>query len=114
MNISKTITKLFLTFPAITILFFANIATQAQTETTPKKRLNSPATVKGFVGGESHESYVIRVQKGQTLMVQISWVRKDDNKAEFTISRSANFFSAEPVKFGNWCECSKYVQFASL
>ncbi len=86
-------------FASIMFLFAVN-STLAQTDTTPKKRLQSPATVKGFIGGEAHDSYVIRARKGQTMSVQISWRRDGDNRAEFTISRSANFFNGESVKFG--------------
>ncbi len=82
-----------------TLLLTANL-TWAQEDTTPKKRLRSPATARGFIGGESHDSYVINVRKGRTLTVQISWQLKDDNRAEFTVSESSNFFSGEPVSFG--------------
>ena len=82
-----------------TVLFLAN-STYAQEDKTPKKRLRTPATVKGFIGGESHDSYVIRARKGQIMKVQISWRRKDDNRAEFTVSESPNFFNGEQVTFG--------------
>ena len=82
-----------------TLLLAANI-TWAQEDTTPKKRLRSPATAKGLIGGEPHDSYVIHARKGQTLAVQISWQLKDDNKAEFTVSESANFFNGPQVGFG--------------
>ena len=62
--------------------------------------LRSPATVKGFIGGESHDSYVIRVRKGQVMTVQVSWKREGDNHASFTVSESPNFFTGEPSKFG--------------
>ena len=73
---------------------------RAQDDPTPKKRLRSPATVRGFIGGESHDSYVIRAQRGRTMTVRISWRREGDNNAGFSISKSANFFSAEPLGFG--------------
>jgi len=84
----------------LSILLFITNTARAQNDTTPKKRLNSPATVKGFIGGEAHDSYVIRARRGQTMSVQITWKRDDDNRAEFTVSRSANFFNADSVKFG--------------
>lgn len=84
---------------ALAILLLAANVAWAQEDTTPKKRLRSPATVKGFIGGESHAGYVIRARKGQTMTVQISWKRKADNRAEFTVSESANFSAAE-VAFG--------------
>lgn len=73
----------------------------AQDDTTPKKRLRNSATAKGEIGGESHDSYVIRVRKGQTLTVEFSWQRKEDNRAEFTVSESSNFFNAAQVGFGD-------------
>ncbi|MBK6750813.1 MAG: hypothetical protein IPG67_12600 [Acidobacteria bacterium] len=83
----------------IALLAAAGLAS-AQADRTPKKRLTSPATVKGYVGGEAHDSYVIRVQKGKTLTVNISWRRRDNNRAEFSVSRSANFYSSSAVTFG--------------
>ena len=82
------------------VLFAAAGSVSAQTDVTPKKRLTSPATVKGYIGVEAHNSYVIRARKGQTLTVNISWRRVDDNRAEFSISRSANFYAGGLVKFG--------------
>ncbi len=84
----------------LSILLFITNTARAQNDTTPKKRLASPATAKGFIGGEAHDSYVIRARKGQKMSVQITWKREDNNRAEFTVSRSANFFNADSVKFG--------------
>jgi hypothetical protein len=56
--------------------------------------------VKGSIGGEAHDSYVIRARRGQKMTVRISWRSEDDNRADFSISRSPNFFGAEPVNFG--------------
>lgn len=81
------------------VLLAVNVA-WAQEDKTPKKRLRNSTTAKGLIGGESHDSYVIRVREGQTLTVSISWQRKDDNRAEFTVSESSNFFNASPVEFG--------------
>jgi len=68
------------------------------------KRLQSPAAVKGFIGGESHDSYVIRARRGQIMTVQISWRRGHDelgdNNAEFFVSESPGFDGGEPVTFG--------------
>jgi len=89
-----------------TILLSANAA-RAQEDTTPKKHLRSPATVRGIIGGESHASYVIRARRGQTLTVNISWLRRGDNKAEFTVSESPNFFNGGPVGFGKSSEKGK-------
>lgn len=82
------------------VMLMAASAVFAQTDTAPKKRLTSPARVSGVIGGESHDGYVIRAQRGQKMQVQISWRREGGNKAEFTISRSANFYNASPVSFG--------------
>jgi hypothetical protein len=63
-------------------------------------RLKSMVPVNGFIGGESHDSYVIRARKGQILTVSLSWQREDDNRASFTVSESPDF-SGPPAKFGN-------------
>ena len=88
-----------ITAAAVLLLLSAAIA-RAQDDTVPKKRLRSPATVRGTIGGESHDSYVIRARRGQRMTVRISWRRDGDNQASFSISRSPNFFSAEPLNFG--------------
>lgn len=93
------IRKAFL-FPAAiaALMLIANVVF-AQ-DTTPKRRLRSPAAVRGFIGGESHDSYVIRVRKGRTMTVRISWRPEGENNASFTVSESADFFDAEQVSFG--------------
>ncbi len=73
----------------------------AQEDTTPKKKLKSPAVVKGNIGGESHDSYVIHAQKGKLMKVEINWKPDGNNKASFTVSESSNFFSSEPIGFGS-------------
>lgn len=72
----------------------------AQADRTPKKRLTSPATVNSYIGGEAHDSYVIRARKGRTLTVSISWRRRGNNRAEFSLSRSGNFYTSTAVNFG--------------
>ncbi len=46
------------------LLLTANIAAAQEDttlkDTTPKKQLRSQAIVKGFIGGESHDTYLIR------------------------------------------------------
>ena len=79
----------------------------AQTDTRSQRRLRSPASVRGFIGGESHDSYVIHASKGQIMTVEISWQKEGDNRAEFTITRSSNFFESEPVDFGKTSEDEK-------
>lgn len=83
----------------VTLILIAQNAS-AQNDAAPKKRLHSPAIVKGIIGGESHDSYVIKARKGQIMTVHITWRRKGDNRAEFTVSESDDFFNAEPVEFG--------------
>jgi hypothetical protein len=91
--------RAFLTLSAVAILLFAVGLASAQTDASPKKRLKSPAEVRGFVGGEAHDSYVVRARRGQTLKVQISWVGSD-KKAQFVISRSGDFFAGEVLEGG--------------
>src|ERR1041384_591870 len=84
-----------------TLLLAANIA-WAQEYT---RRLRSPATARGVIGGESHDSYVIRARKGQIMTVQISWRREHDNElgdnhAEFFVGELPNFDGGGQVKFG--------------
>lgn len=64
----------------------------------PKKRLESGVPVKSIIGGESHDSYVISVTKGQILRLKISWKGEPDRNARFFVSRSADFFSGEPIR----------------
>jgi hypothetical protein len=85
---------------ALSILLIMARSTSAQEDSTPKKKLKSGAVVKGNIGGESHDSYVIYAQKGKMMTVEISWTPDGDNTASFTVSQLPNFFSSEPVKFG--------------
>lgn len=68
------------------------------------KRLHAPATVKGFIGGESHDSYVIHARKGQVMTVQISWRpehdAEGDNHAEFWVGKRPDFDGDGAAKFG--------------
>jgi len=90
-----------LLLPLTTLLFVANVA-QSQEQV---KRLRGTSTVRGFIGGESHDSYVVRVRKGQTMSVQISWQPESnselgDNHAEFYVGELPNFDGDGHVKFG--------------
>ena len=83
-----------------TVLLAANIASGQE----HSRQLRSPATVKGVIGGESHDSYVIRARQGQILTVQISWrperhKEMGDNRAEFSLSESPDFNGGQ-VTFG--------------
>lgn len=68
--------------------------------------LHSPAEVKGFIGGESHDTYAISAQQGQIMTVRISWhleYDKDagrDNRAQFWVSTAPDFDGTGDVKFG--------------
>ncbi len=87
-----------------TLLLAAGVAAAQEEmtlkDTTPKRRLRSPASARGFIGGESHDSYVVRARRGQTLTVRISWRREGGNRAEFSVSESPDFYTAEPAEFG--------------
>ena len=43
---------------------------------------------------------MIRVRKNQTLKIQISWQAADDNKAQFVISKSNDFFAGDVLEGG--------------
>lgn len=98
MNISNVLTKICLTVFAAVVLFVNAASAQTPTDTVKKVRLKNPATVKGTIGGESHDSYVIRVRKNQTLKVQITWKEKGDRVAHFVVSRSADFFDGDVIR----------------
>ena len=72
----------------------------ARVETAPLRRLRSMAPVHGFIGGESHDGYVVRARKGQVLTVSLSWRRESDNLASLAVSESADF-SGEAAQFGS-------------
>jgi hypothetical protein len=55
--------------------------------------------VRGFIGGESHDGYVVRARKGSRLTVRLAWRREGDNRASLAVSESPDY-SGEPVKFG--------------
>ena len=59
----------------------------AQPRTKPK-RVQAPATIRGLVGGESNDTYVVHVRKGRQLTVEISWKKEDDNTASFSVTDS--------------------------
>lgn len=100
MNNSNRLRKIRLTFFAVTILFLAAGAVLAQTDSVKKKRLSNSAMVEGSVGGESHDSYVIRIRKNRTLSVQISWQGRGDHRAHFVVSKSADFYEGDLTEGG--------------
>jgi hypothetical protein len=76
-------------FGTLAFLLFATNVSWAQSDRAPKKRLRSPATVRGLVGGESMNNYVIRARKGSTMTVVLSWRKEEDNTASFSVSPAA-------------------------
>ena|ERR1044072_6275252 len=69
--------------------------------TDEAKPLPVESTVRGQIGGEAHDSYVIYARAGQTMTVNLSVDKGPEmGRAEFTISRSDNFFESEPIDFG--------------
>ena len=82
-----------------TVVLAAGV-TWAQPRPTPPKRVRSPAVLRGFIGGESHDAYVIRAAKGKSLNVQLSWRAEGGNRAEFFVSDLPGFFESTPVTFG--------------
>ena len=83
---------------AVIISIAALLPTVSAGQAAPKaKRLHAPASVRDLVGGESHNSYVVRVPKGRTLTLEISWRSEDNNTASFGVGTNADF---EPVTFG--------------
>ena len=85
---------------AVVLLLLTADVAGAQLKPSPARRLRTPATVRGFIGGESHDSYVVRARKGQTLTVRLSWRREGGNRASFAVSESPDYYTGEPVKFG--------------
>ncbi|HEX3144615.1 MAG TPA: hypothetical protein VHQ64_11640 [Pyrinomonadaceae bacterium] len=59
----------------------------AQPRTKPK-RVHAPATIRGLVGGESNDTYVVQVRKGRQLTVEMSWKKEDENTASFSVTDS--------------------------
>jgi hypothetical protein len=72
----------------------------SRVEASPLRRLRSLVPVHGFIGGESHDGYVIHARQGQVLTVRLSWRREGDNRASLAVSESPDF-SGEAAKFGD-------------
>lgn len=79
---------------AIVLIVFATQLSQAQ-DSIRKKRLRNAVAVRGFVGGEAQDHYVIRARKGQRMTVRITWRKEDDNSASFSVSPDSE--NAEPL-----------------
>ena len=80
------------------MLLLAVLATSAvaQPRTKPK-RVHAPATIRGLVGGEANDTYVVRIARGRQLTVEISWKKEDDNTASFSLTDSRD---GRAVSFG--------------
>src|SRR5262249_53058382 len=103
-----TLLRASLPLVTLTALLFAADKARAQEDPPPQeywKRLRSPATARGIIGGESHDSYVIHARKGQTMSVRISWRlepfddQKYDTIAQFMVS-GWPFFSSDSLVNG--------------
>jgi len=75
-------------------------AAGTQVGASPARRLRSLVPVRGFIGGESHDAYVVRARGGQTLTLRLSWRREGDNRASLAVSESPDFYAGETAKFG--------------
>ncbi|MDT5122193.1 MAG: hypothetical protein QOC96_1675 [Acidobacteriota bacterium] len=80
--------------------FAASDLAVARVKTALPRRLRDMAPVRGFIGGESHDGYVVRARQGQVLTVRLSWRREGGNRASLAVSESPNF-SGEAAQFGN-------------
>jgi hypothetical protein len=58
--------------------------------------MGKTAVVKSFIGGESHDSYVLHLRAGRKVSVRI---RSTANRAQFTVSTSE---FGEQVSFGKF------------
>ena len=107
--------KVVLFLITLSVLFAANTAraqlasdaARLQEDPPPHeyfKRLRSPATARGVIGGESHDGYVIHARKGQTMSVRISWRpdssddEKYDTNAHFSVNSRPVFSGDGTVK----------------
>lgn len=73
-----------------TMVIFFTAASGGAQNSTPKKRLRAPATIRGLIGGESTDRYVIRARKGQTITISIAWKKEEDNTASFSLSPASD------------------------
>src|SRR4051812_1968801 len=74
---------------SLRLLLLLVLATGVFTQPRTKpKRVQAPATIRGLVGGEANDTYVVQVRKGRQLTVEISWKKEDDNTASFSVTDS--------------------------
>jgi hypothetical protein len=74
---------------AFLLAFASSVSAQQQ---GPPKKLKVPSVTVGTIGGESIAHYVFHARKGQVLHINFTWKHEDDNRAEFSVSRSAQNF----------------------
>src|SRR3954466_4639667 len=76
---------------AFLLLLLTPVICSAQPPTA-KKRLRAPANVRGFVGGEATDRYVMRARKGQTITISITWKKEEeqDTSASFSVTRKSD------------------------
>jgi hypothetical protein len=78
-------------FLFVSMLFLLTNNAWAQRDRVPK-RVKVPGVIKHLVGGEKIDNYVFRARKGQRLIISFSWIKEEDNTANFDVSRSARVF----------------------
>jgi hypothetical protein len=91
---------------ALAASWLAAVSAVAQFPEHPRT-LHSPAKVKGFIGGESHDTYGIKARRGQIMTVRshgfLSATKNQaavDNNAQFWVSTAPDFDGTGDVKFG--------------
>jgi hypothetical protein len=53
--------------------------------------------MRGFVGGEAHDTYAIYAHEGDRVEVRLRWSHSHGNTAEMTVSESDDLGSAAPI-----------------
>lgn len=66
--------------------------------------LHVPATVHGFVGGESHDTYALAVRPGEGFSIRLEWKREASARAEFELADSADFPAHQFEPGGKWSD----------
>jgi hypothetical protein len=64
------------------------------------------ATIEGFIGGESHDSYLVHLKKGRKLSLRLSVAQgADEGDANFNVSREE---FGQSVDFGESADNGKF------
>lgn len=97
-NMMQRLKPIARTLTCITAVFLLTNITLAQEDQEAKgirfPQESKTAVVRGFIGGESHDSYVFHVRAGRKVTVRIT---SRGNRAGFSVSTSE---FGEPVSFG--------------